>query len=719
MQLNINDTFSTVNALQTATKQYILTLPFKFLQPVMQKKLYTINCIGKKDFHCDALIQAILRKKDNLWVIKKIKLQHKCPNEIHSIGSEAYIFKKVNEIQEIKKEVIRPGKLVKMLDERGCKIGYGGVYNAYKIMREIMEKENNAENNVENNSNNMDDNNAENNAENNVNNNAENNAENNGNNMDDNSNNNKKNSSKNEIHSNELNRKDDTKQTENDNVQNDKTNTICLNDLPDTFYDSFIYELKMLNKFNAKIVGESSFIFIQFNDLVNLTRRVIEIKVYEKLDGYVIYAILFDPHDFPIVYACIVTELDLKESFRIFFRELSTGFNIMVEFNKEIMEILEEMNIDYFVKVRDICKEMYKIEKDKGAIENVYGICNGIIKREGGYEKRDKKKKRKTEETKDSRCKDENKDSKEEKENIESNNNSVFQGNAFNNISSNLSALKGEANKYNVNNISNGAGSVSNYNSTNETNYSTSPYELDPFVYDKIIQSIKSLYNFTVERFIKEKNYFGLQNMHEVELDYINPGVYNLEMIECFNGILSMLQLSDEKEDIGNNVRIKIEKNKKIAKKECFEVNKNINEDDIKNDNSKNFRNENSKNIKSIEHENMTDNKHSSIKYCVKDGNKKYTVIPDIFYCSCGMFQSLLIPCVHACSFLENSFDFVSILYSKKYFLFDYNVTPVIEDVYKHEKGGKYVKMTGRCSKKKRVRKDNGKADASKKEVSE
>ncbi|KAM0675634.1 hypothetical protein GVAV_001002 [Gurleya vavrai] len=61
--ISINDTFHSIDDLAFNLKEFVNTLPTKYNPPLSTPKLFTITCIGKKDFQCDSLFQAILRKK--------------------------------------------------------------------------------------------------------------------------------------------------------------------------------------------------------------------------------------------------------------------------------------------------------------------------------------------------------------------------------------------------------------------------------------------------------------------------------------------------------------------------------------------------------------------------------------------------------------------------------------------------------------------------------
>ncbi|KAM0687026.1 hypothetical protein COBT_001741 [Conglomerata obtusa] len=604
--ISVNDTFKSITDLDKTLQSHITTLPTRYNLPIITPKLYTVTCIGKRDFQCDALIQAILRKKDALWVIKKIKQQHRCPLEIHSVGCETYIFRRVNEIVEVKEDVQRVGMVVKMLEGRGMRVGYEGVFHAYKRMAEMVfagKKSKDINDSTK---------------------------------------------------ENECNKENIMNNITDSNEVNKNNNFIKLSELKKKPYEMFIHEFKSLNNKEIKIKANENIIFVEFIELKKLCRNVIEIKVIEKNDGYVCYAILFDPHDFPIIYSFVVSEdKELKDTLKFLFNEINDGyFNFIVEYNKEVLEILEELKIMYLVKTRDICKEVHKNEKDREIIETIFGICNGLIQRKGGFEEISKKKKKIKHE-----------------EAVKPNNSSLENNNR----------------------------------------------EMEPFAYDKIITLIKSVISLDEERFIKgwessstsaNKNYFNLQNMHEIDLDYIHSSVYSFGLLECFNGIISLLQISDEKENFGMNVKMRIEKNKKIGKdliiinndKEIID-NKVLTKGAIKN----NYKDDNNASNDNNNVSNVNSANNTPTIFTVCGEGKEYTVNLEKSTCTCGKFQRLLIPCVHACAVLENPFEYVSILYSKEFFLFDYNLIPVIEDAVKVEKG-RYLKVAGR-PKKKRIRK--------------
>lgn len=423
MEIHLNDTFQTLTDLIEATKTYTENQTTKFNPPIIKPKLFTQTCIGRKDFQCEAFVQAILRKKDSLWVVKKIKSVHKCPAEIHNLGIENYIISKIDN-----KNVFLPriGKMMGELETKGLNVGYNGVFNAYKKLS-----------------------------------------------------------------------------TNSHLFVNEKTDdNVDIRNLKDTSIESYIEELNIYNKKEWFIKADSYFFFLQFSELKKLCRNVIEIKAIEKNDGWVVYAILYDPHDFPIIYSFLVSdEKDLKESISELLANIDCNyFDFMIEFNKELIEIFESLNIDFLVKTRDICREVYKNEKDRNVIEKLWGICNGYIKRQKGGNTNKRKRKAGDDDTAfySVECDEES--------------NTVLSGEKF----------------------------------------------------DKIIGLVKNLGPIKEERFIKRTSYFNLNNL-ECDLDYISSAFYTMGYIECINGILVSLKTSESSDDFGPNVRMRIEKNKEYA----------------------------------------------------------------------------------------------------------------------------------------------------------
>lgn len=96
-----------------------------------------LSCRGRGEFGCEAKIAAILRKKDGVFVVKRMKLVHKCPAVTHQYSSSNEMVR-----VEIQKAIgdahVRVGEVVSILANMNIRVGYLSVW---KAMRD-EEKEN-------------------------------------------------------------------------------------------------------------------------------------------------------------------------------------------------------------------------------------------------------------------------------------------------------------------------------------------------------------------------------------------------------------------------------------------------------------------------------------------------------------------------------------------------------------------------------------------------
>lgn len=277
-----------------------------------------------------------------------------------------------------------------------------------------------------------------------------------------------------------------------------------------------------------------------------MCRPVVELKYVERHNGFVVLGIMYDPHDFPIVYnLCVSDTLSLKETYEIYSQLSSQSLNYITDTEKEFS--------DSFIKTRGLCKEVFKTEKDLKKIETLWGICNGYIRRKRGGKKK--------------------------------------------------------------------VDDVYIASDNDDTAY-------DPIEYDALITHAKTVMGVSESRFITQGGLFGLNNMPELDLEYIPNIAYQSGFIECLDIILSSLTISSLNEDINPSVRMQVERN--IANMEMI------------------------------------------------DG-----VDLESFNCPCGRFNEFLIPCIHACAMTDDPMKHVSILYSKNMFDFEYNLVPVLENAVK------------------------------------
>ncbi|KAI5163602.1 hypothetical protein NEAUS04_1696, partial [Nematocida ausubeli] len=139
MQLAVGDVFKSKNEAQNAIRMYAIDNNFNFETTDSTPKKYTIQCKERRTHGCDAIVTAALRKKDNMFVIKKLKNIHNCPQQsnLNIQSSGRYIADEIREMQDV--EETRIGQIInKISSRRGIKIGY---YAAWKAKKNVMNDE--------------------------------------------------------------------------------------------------------------------------------------------------------------------------------------------------------------------------------------------------------------------------------------------------------------------------------------------------------------------------------------------------------------------------------------------------------------------------------------------------------------------------------------------------------------------------------------------------
>lgn len=140
MQLSVGDTFKSKKEAQNAIRMYAVDNNFTFETTDSTPKKYTIQCKERRTHGCDAIITAALRKKDNLFIIKKLKNTHNCP-QLSSCGvqsSSRYIADELRDMGNVENET-KVGQLINRISaRRGIKIGY---FTAWKAKEEVLGRE--------------------------------------------------------------------------------------------------------------------------------------------------------------------------------------------------------------------------------------------------------------------------------------------------------------------------------------------------------------------------------------------------------------------------------------------------------------------------------------------------------------------------------------------------------------------------------------------------
>ncbi|KAI5184993.1 hypothetical protein NEHOM01_0544 [Nematocida homosporus] len=139
MQLSVGDVFKSKNEAQNAIRMYAVDNNFNFETTDSTPKKYTIQCKERRSHGCDAIITAALRKKDNMFVIKKLKNMHNCPQQSScSIQSSSrYIADELRDMPDVLET--RVGQIINRISlRRGIKIGY---LAAWRAKQEVLGEE--------------------------------------------------------------------------------------------------------------------------------------------------------------------------------------------------------------------------------------------------------------------------------------------------------------------------------------------------------------------------------------------------------------------------------------------------------------------------------------------------------------------------------------------------------------------------------------------------
>ncbi|ELQ75429.1 putative Zinc finger, SWIM-type, Zinc finger, PMZ-type protein [Trachipleistophora hominis] len=276
--MKVNDKFPTKKEAVTAIKEFLDSKNFTYDQIQFTPKLITFNCIGKKEFNCDAVVHSLYKKKEDAFVIKKIKLNHKCPPDLKNMGSVEFIR---NEIRKCGED-LRIGEMVQAMNKKNMKIGYNSVWRA--------------------------------------------------------------------LHEGE----------DEDGAQ-----------------AAFVKEFVMLNP-ECRALSGPDHIFVFF-PVLEYARKIVEIKIVKRKEsGYVLYALIYDPHDCVQTLAFMVTdERSVAASKDMFMANLGKYMDVgSAVFLCEIRDAYLFEHETFFIKVRSICREVYRKCKDRNVVIKVWNFCN-------------------------------------------------------------------------------------------------------------------------------------------------------------------------------------------------------------------------------------------------------------------------------------------------------------------------------------------------------
>ncbi|RVD90935.1 hypothetical protein TUBRATIS_26260 [Tubulinosema ratisbonensis] len=336
--LSINDSFKSRQELLDALTKHISLEKYSYYLKETPKHIKLV-CKGKAAFYCEAQIIAINKKRDSLFQIRKIRPHHKCPTSYHS--NKNYLREEISKIKEYK-------NIQELVEKLPAKISYltawktltGREETTYKykplehdeIRNEMID--NNQDFYLDDDSDCYDE--------------------------------------PPELHSEtlltvkkEFKEKNpesinlisgNLKKEEEENKENEeKKDKIKKIKLPTLDYNS----------------SDASFYF-SFPSTINLLRNIIDLKIYLRKKGCVIYGIGYDPHDKPIPVSVLVSEMNVSESLEVFFnfeketqKKCKNELFYFCDYEINLVKKLQSLKVNFFIKSRSIIKKIGKDDLEK------------------------------------------------------------------------------------------------------------------------------------------------------------------------------------------------------------------------------------------------------------------------------------------------------------------------------------------------------------------
>lgn len=137
--LSVNDVFPTKEEAEKAIVAHAVQNNLNYVLEETPRSI-EVACKGKEEFGCEAKIVAQLRKKDGVFVVKRIKLSHKCPSITSKYGSaEEMVRAEVH--GAIGNRRARIGEIISILADMDIRMGYFSVWKAMRL-GDSGEKEN-------------------------------------------------------------------------------------------------------------------------------------------------------------------------------------------------------------------------------------------------------------------------------------------------------------------------------------------------------------------------------------------------------------------------------------------------------------------------------------------------------------------------------------------------------------------------------------------------
>jgi hypothetical protein len=302
--LSVNDTFDTRSDAEEALRACAVRNNLNYDMEETAKSL-VLACKGAGEFGCEARLAAALRKKDGKFVVKKIKLAHKCPS-LPAKYDSADDFVRAEIERAIGYSNIRVGEVVAILANLNIRVGYMCVWRAMRERNRMMGelKENVAE----------------------------------------------------------------------ENSKRRKTEKGF--ELGQALED-FVQEFLVLNPESVTHTRERM-LFFSFPEYLKILVPRVEIRTYKRGEGCVVFGVLHDPTSSPVVYACVVSDMpDRTTALSYFIDSIDDGAFLLVDYDLELIKLLEEKEKEYFIKTREICRFYFRKTKSNEMVERVWRKCNG------------------------------------------------------------------------------------------------------------------------------------------------------------------------------------------------------------------------------------------------------------------------------------------------------------------------------------------------------
>ena len=125
-----------------------------------------------------------------------------------------------------------------------------------------------------------------------------------------------------------------------DNKSNDMTNSIT---------EEFCTELSNINFDKLDVCYCSNMLFYKIKNYIDILYPLVEIKYHKRKEGIVIFGVLYDPIDEPVIYSCVVSDNNSDEEAIKYFLYNTNHSDYIIEYDPLLIKILEDLKIIYIL----------------------------------------------------------------------------------------------------------------------------------------------------------------------------------------------------------------------------------------------------------------------------------------------------------------------------------------------------------------------------------